>query len=314
MNCKKILLLTAFFSAIAGAGTPNFPEGYARQRDFQATGKGYGLPSVSAPARIVTTGKLARVAPTATGYGISYHGGAVMAGPVNVYLIWYGWPAVNPAVSIVEDMLRGLSGSPYMQILTTYSTSAVTVSPWIGSVSSTFEAAVWGASLTDAVIYKIVAASIKKRGIADPNGVYFVLTAPAVSSTGFCSSSCGWHTASTISATRIKYAFVGDPSLKCPGACGAVNPSPNGNPGADAMAMTVAHELVEAITDPELTAWYDSRGYENADKCAWKYGTVFTLPNGARWNIQLGSRRYLLSQNWVNAKVGTAVGYCDVKW
>lgn len=314
MNCKKILLLTAFFSAIANAGTPNFPEGYTRQKDFQATGKGYGLPSVSAPARIVTTGKLARVAPTATGYGISYHGGAVMAGPVNVYLIWYGWPVVNPAVPIVEEMLRGFSGSPYMQILTTYSTSAVTISPLIGSVSSTFEPAAFGVNLTDALIYKILAASIKKRGIADPNGVYFVLTAPAVSEPGFCSSFCGWHSASTVSATRIKYAFVGDPSLKCPGACGAVNPSPNGNPGADAMALTVAHELVEAITDPELTAWYDSRGYENADKCAWKYGTTYTTPTGARWNVQIGSRRYLLAQNWVNAKVGAAVGYCDLKW
>ena len=42
------------------------------------------------------------------------------------------------------------------------------------------------------------------------------------------------------------------------------------------MASVIAHELEEAATDPDLNAWYDSRGYENADKCAWTFGTTYT--------------------------------------
>jgi hypothetical protein len=46
-------------------------------------------------------------------------------------------------------------------------------------------------------------------------------------------------------------------------------PSPNG----DAAATVASHELTEAITDPELNAWYDGSGNEIGDKCAWNYGT-----------------------------------------
>jgi len=48
-------------------------------------------------------------------------------------------------------------------------------------------------------------------------------------------------------------------------------------------------ELEEATTDPGLNAWYDVRGYENADKCAWSFGTSRTdqtcipLSTGVSW-------------------------------
>ena len=71
------------------------------------------------------------------------------------------------------------------------------------------------------------------------------------------------------------------------------------------MASIIAHELEEAVTDPHLNAWYDSRGAENADKCAWTFGTTYTA-NGASANMKLGARDYLIQQNWVNA----AGGYC----
>ena len=35
------------------------------------------------------------------------------------------------------------------------------------------------------------------------------------------------------------------------------------------MASIVSHELEEAVTDPDLNAWYDRRGQEADDKCAW---------------------------------------------
>ena len=72
------------------------------------------------------------------------------------------------------------------------------------------------------------------------------------------------------------------------------------------MASIIAHELEEAVTDPDLNAWYDSRGMENADKCAWTFGTTYATGNGALANMHLGSRDYLIQQQWVNA----SGGYC----
>jgi hypothetical protein len=72
------------------------------------------------------------------------------------------------------------------------------------------------------------------------------------------------------------------------------------------MASIIAHELEEAVTDPDLNAWYDRRGSENADKCAWTFGTTSTAANGSKYNMTLGSRNYLIQRNWVNA----AGGYC----
>jgi hypothetical protein len=72
------------------------------------------------------------------------------------------------------------------------------------------------------------------------------------------------------------------------------------------MASIIAHELEEATTDPDLNAWYDSRGDENADKCAWTFGATSRAPNGSQYNMMLGTRQYLIQQNWVN----DSGGYC----
>jgi hypothetical protein len=58
------------------------------------------------------------------------------------------------------------------------------------------------------------------------------------------------------------------------------------------------------VTDPNLNAWYDRRGYENADKCAWTFGTTYTTSNGAQANMNLGGLNFLIQQNWVNANGG----------
>jgi hypothetical protein len=70
------------------------------------------------------------------------------------------------------------------------------------------------------------------------------------------------------------------------------------------MASIISHELEEAVTDPDLNAWYDTRGQENADKCAWTFGSTSTAPNGSQYNMTLGGRNFLIQQNWVNANGG----------
>lgn len=89
------------------------------------------------------------------------------------------------------------------------------------------------------------------------------------------------------------------PGAPPPSSCeGQTASSPNSNPGADGMASIIAHEAEEAATDPELNAWYDSRGAENADKCAWTYGATSKAGNGSLYNLALNGKNYYIQQNW----------------
>src|SRR5213079_3370419 len=163
----------------------------------------------------------------------------------------------------------------------------------------------------DAQIQSVVSSAITSGRLpSNTNAVYFVLTsADVTASSGFCTQYCGWHTHGTIGGSDIKYAFIGNPD-RCPSACAAQTTSPNGNAGADGMASIIAHELEEAVTDPDLNAWYDNRGQENADKCAWTFGTTHQAVNGSLSNVTLGGKQYLIQRNWVNA----SGGYCSMSY
>lgn len=240
------------------------------------------------------------------GTGINYHGGPLLTGGPNVYYIWYGNWSGNPATTILTDWANSIGGSPYFNINTTYyNGSNVHVANSVHYMGSTTDNYSHGTALSDSAVQAVVSSAITSGKLPkDTNGVYFVLTSPDVNETsGFCTQYCGWHTHGTISGSDIKYSFVGNPD-RCPSACEAQTTSPNGNAGADGMASIVAHELEEATTDPDLNAWYDTRGYENADKCAWNFGAVTRLGSGAYYNMTLGTRNYLIQQNWVNAGSG----------
>ena len=245
------------------------------------------------------------------GNGITYHGGPVILGTTNVYYIWYGNWSGNSATTILTDLAGNIGGSPYFNINTTYYNGSNThVLNAVVFHGATFDSYSHGTSLSDSAIQAIVSGAISSGALPkDTNGVYFVLTSSDVTaSSGFCTQYCGWHTHGTISGSDIKYSFVGNPD-RCPSACEAQTKGPNGNAGADGMASIISHELEETVTDPDLNAWYDSRGAENADKCAWTFGTTYTS-NGALANMRLGSRDYLIQRNWVNA----SGGFCALKY
>ena len=251
-------------------------------------------------------------APRARGNGITYHGGPLIGTvgqpPVYVYYIWYGNWSGNSATTILTDLANHIGGSPYYNINSTYyNASNAHIVNSITYGGSTTDSYSHGTSLSDSAIQAVVSSAITSGRLPkNANALYFVLTsADVTASSGFCTQYCGWHTHGTISGSDIKYSFVGNPD-RCPSSCAAQTIGPNGNAGADGMASIIAHELEETNTDPDLNAWYDSRGAENADKCAWTFGATTTLPSGAKYNMTLGSRNYLIQQNWVNA----SGGYC----
>ena len=246
-----------------------------------------------------------------TGNGINYHGGPVLH-TINVYYIWYGnWNALDPTgPPILTDFASNDGGSPYFAINSTYGDTTANVPNAVTFAGQTTVAGT-STSLSDNDIATIVSTGLSQLGgTPDTNGVYMVLTAPGINETsGFLTRYCGWHTngAFTIGGTTydIKYAFIGNASGGSLGNCaGQTSSSPNGDPGADAMVSVIAHELDESVTDPDLNAWYDGGGNENADKCAWTFGSTYTVGNGSKANMRLGARDYLVQQNWLNAQGG----------
>lgn len=223
---------------------------------------------------------------------ITFHGGPAMGIP-KVYLIWYGnWNQSNgsdtPAgQGIVNDFLFGLSGSPYY--VTNASYPGVSGAFSVGSAYT--DSYSQGSNLSDRKVAAVVSNAINSGKLPkDNNGIYFVLTSSDVAETsGFCSRYCGWHTYGTLSGTNIKYSFVGNAN-RCLNACSIQTSSPNGNAGVDGMVSVIAHELEETNTDPNLNAWYDANGAEDADKCAWTFGqTLLQTSTGAFYNMTLGT-------------------------
>jgi hypothetical protein len=249
---------------------------------------------------------------TSAGSGIVYHGGPILSGAPTIHYIWYGTWTSGPQ-GILNELASSIGGTPYFNINKTYYSSINgTTTPVSGSVafgaSYTDSGYSQGHTLTDAGVQAVVAHAFANGLPKETNAVYFVLTAPDVKeSSGFCTQYCGWHTHATISGMDIKYAFIGNPATQCLSSCSEQTvSSPNGDLGADAMASIISHELEEAVTDPDLNAWYDRRGQENADKCAWTFGTTYKATNGSLANVKIGTKDYLIQQNWVNANGG----YC----
>lgn len=249
-------------------------------------------------------------APTAGGTtslsAITNHGGPVMGGPINVYLIWYGnWNQNNGSdtpsgQALVRTFLSNVGNSPYFNINTSYSGGGNTVTGLVAlSPIEVNDSGSQGTRLSDAKVKTLVSNAISSGKLPkDAGGVYFLLTSSNVSeSSGFCTRYCGWHTYSTISGSNIKYSFVGN-AQRCLNGCAAQTISPNGNAGVDGMISVIAHELEEAATDPNLNAWYDSSGAENADKCAWTFGSAQSLlSTGAYYNMTLGGKNFLVQRN-----------------
>jgi len=305
-TCCLALALSGLMAtaAVAQAVSP------AGDTEVVPTGKGWGV-------RIPSLEKRGHKPPPPPpeDNGINYHKGPVMLGQVHLYFIWYGtWD--DDTKSILTEEAQTIGGTDWFNINTTYySGSGRTLKHVSNSVvykTATTDDYSHGTSLDDSDIAAIVASAITgKRLPKDANGVYFVITAPDVDETsGFCTDYCGWHTSGKLSGTDIKYAFIGGIS-RCPNICSANRfHSANNNVGADAMASVIAHELSEAVTDPDLNAWYDDTGMENADKCAFTFGHVNLAPNGSGTNVHWGSRDLLIQQNWINAGGGScAVAY-----
>ncbi len=172
-----------------------------------------------------------------------------------------------------------------------------------------------GTCLTDVQLRREIE---RVTGSRDPTGrglhdVWFILLPPDVDTCvapGQCGTNAfaGYHSLSNIGPAPTIYAVIPDPLIELPAIPGS---DPQGNPEAEATLDTMAHELVEAMTNPEGVGWMDPNGFEVADKCenGPQEGTPLgTARDGAPFNQVINGHEYLLQTVWSNPAEGCVQG------
>ncbi len=258
-----------------------------------------------------------------TSTGISFHGGTVIASSATkvVAIYWSSAPiyAGAPASgfntangagdeSLIGSFLSSLGGSAYYNINKTYYDAAKTSVP--GTVTYSGFWAVGNnppnAAPTDADMVTLLQNGFSTgKLVYDPNTVYAIFTGAGVNlGGGFGSQYCAYHTHGTVNGNQtVLYAAMPRNQDYVSG-CTSQFASPNTDVAANSEVNTLGHEIEETTTDAMGNAWYDNRGYENADKCAWTWGTTATAPTGGTYNMVLGGKYFLVQQNWINSGSG----------
>jgi hypothetical protein len=144
------------------------------------------------------------------------------------------------------------------------------------------------------------------RGLSD---IWFVLLPPDVDeciSVGVCGTNAfaGYHSVANLGHGPTIYVAVPDPTIELTPTPGS---DPEGNPSAESTVDTVAHETVEAITDPVGTGWMDPNGFEVADKCETGPQTGPPLgfaADGSPFNQVINGHQYLLQTMFSNPATG----------
>jgi hypothetical protein len=119
-------------------------------------------------------------------------------------------------------------------------------------------------SISDSQIQTYLSAYLDAHGASSSTlyGIFFPAgTKVTLSGGASCTSFCGYHNHFGYNGQQIKYAVF--PYPNCSGCV------LSGLTAADMLTIVGSHEIREAVTDPELNAWYDRRGYEGDDKCVW---------------------------------------------
>lgn len=216
------------------------------------------------------------------------HGGPVLDAS-NTYAIFWGSGFPSDEQAGVETLLKGLNGTAYLGIADQYMRGGGATTNFVGSYSAPGAPPSHAPKASD--LGKEVCAMF---GTPDPNGIYFFFTSnfPHV-------SYCAWHADATCNGVTFQVAYM--PNMDGVSGCSpstVTSLSCNGfSAGTVSLLDGLAHEFMEATTDPQITAWYDKNGQEIGDKCNFTYGPSCVTLND-------GKTQVLIQQEWSNAANG----------
>lgn len=237
----------------------------------------------------------ARSAPNMT-----YHGGKIMT-TANIKAIFWGTSWASSAgdkVTGMDSFYSGWNNTIFARTNIEYTGSNGTAGASSAYSGHVFDpTAASGGGSTSAILAAVC------RNITTPdasgNGYYPVYTDVPRGNAGYCA----WHSAGSCGGKPVQFAFYF--KLDGDSGCDPVDASGLHSQGLAAIANVSAHELSEALTDPASPgAWYDSQGYENADKCAWVFNatSLQSFSNGSQWKVQ---------GNWSNRAYNAGTGYAN---
>jgi len=140
-----------------------------------------------------------------------------------------------------------------------------TISPILWLAGEKVDQQPFQSTISDSKVQSYIASLFAKGVAANTRDIYAVYFPSGMKITlqggTSCSAFCGYHGHFTYNGNDYKYAVF--PYADCR-AC-----SLSGKAVADMLTIVSSHEIREAVTDPDLNAWYDASGYEADDKCAW---------------------------------------------
>jgi hypothetical protein len=237
---------------------------------------------------------------------MTYHNGKIMPTVVSKAIYWGpSWASgsfVADKISGLDAWYTGHSGSRYAATVGEY-TDTLGGGHQVGSTGFTNQGYVIDTSTaagggSTSTILNEVAKQVKAGTIVlDPNGNSYipVYTDVRRGSAGYCA----WHSNGTINGVTVQFAYFFN--LDGDAGCDPQDTQTGHSQGLAALANVTAHELSEARSDPMGSAWYDSKGAENGDKCAWTFNVPYvTFPNGTVWKLQ---------GEWSNAAYNAGTGY-----
>lgn len=253
----------------------------------------------------LTGNNKATVTATTTAPPMTFHGGKVLTSiSVRVVLAGPKWAATNFAgdkIKGLDALFAGYSNSAYVKTAAEYGGSngkAGSVVKYLGHSSpSTASVTVDGRNVMQVAT---VACNDLRSSAFKPDTTGNQLTVvytdmPRPSTAGYC----GYHTAFSCGGVPMQMAFLWN--LDGDASCSVQDATTGHSQGLAALANVTAHEVQEVITDPQLNAWYDSTGAENADKCAWAFAHASVpLTNATKWKLQT---------EWSNNAYALKTGY-----
>ncbi len=165
----------------------------------------------------------------------------------------------------ISAFVTSFSQSPDYSVITQYS-SRDAISPVLAWAGDLVDVNATRSSISDSQIRSYIAGLFGKGLVTADSGTIFAVYFPSgmkitMQGGSSCSAFCGYHGHFGYNGQDIKYAVY--PYTNCRGC------SLNGKAVADMLTIVSSHEIREAVTDPDLNAWYDAAGYEADDKCAW---------------------------------------------
>ncbi len=201
------------------------------------------------------------------------HGGPVIHQAKVVAIFWGAeWTGSGSAdASHITGFFQNFGTTGEYKVITQYSDAGGNIQAGTISTATYYDGSAPPTNATDSAVVGEVQKYINtyQGGHGDPSTIYEVFL-PSTSYASFGNSDscggpnlvfCAYHSNFGYNGMDIKYASMPYPS--CSG-CHWTNFTV-----ANDFEHFACHETREAVTDPDGNAWFDRRGNEADDKCAW---------------------------------------------